>query len=151
MTDLTFLTQYLDLVVVGICLCVGLVIKHLIPRLSNRIIPMVCALLGLAMAIWMGWDNITPQLVLSGLFSGLAATGLHQVFAQFMGLDPVPDMDNSSAMVSNAMDVVVDEVAAGDLDRNQLQAIAKQMGLQPPDEVSRDDLLQMIKTAAEPT
>lgn len=150
MTDLTFMTQYLDLVVVGICLCVGLVIKHMIPWLSNQIIPLVCALLGLAMALWMGWDNITPQLVLSGLFSGLAATGLHQVFAQFVGLDPVPDTDATSATVPDATGVVIDEVDVDGLNHDQLRAIALQMGLNPSNGASREELLQMIEAAVEP-
>lgn len=79
-----FLNEYMVPVIVGICLVVGYIIKHWIKDADNKIIPTVCAIVGLVVAIWINLDNITPEVVLSGLASGLASTGLHQAFKQFL-------------------------------------------------------------------
>ncbi|MBR5880948.1 MAG: holin, partial [Clostridia bacterium] len=44
----------------------------------------VCAIVGLVVAIWINLDNITAEVILSGLASGLASTGLHQAFKQLL-------------------------------------------------------------------
>lgn len=80
-----FLNDYMIPVIVGICLMVGYIIKHWIKDVDNKIIPTVCAVLGVALSIWMGWGNITPETILCGLASGLASTGLHQAFTQLIG------------------------------------------------------------------
>lgn len=80
-----FLNDYIVLIVVGICLCVGYVIKHLVPgEKINRFIPLVMALLGVILNIWVNGLTITPEILLSGLASGLASTGMHQLFRQFI-------------------------------------------------------------------
>ena len=84
MADLGFLTEFMVPVIVGICLCVGYVIKKWIKDVDNKWIPTVCAVLGVILAIWMnGWSG-SPSIILSGLFSGLASTGLHQLFKQYL-------------------------------------------------------------------
>ena len=79
-----FLNEYMIPVIIGICLVVGYIIKHWIKDADNKIIPTVCAIVGLVVAIWINLDNITPEVVLSGLASGLASTGLHQAFKQLL-------------------------------------------------------------------
>ena len=79
MMDLTFLSEYCIPVIVGICLCVGYVIKTSIPKVPNNYIPMIMAFLGLVINVWIN-KSIDPSIVLGGLFSGLASTGLHQLF-----------------------------------------------------------------------
>lgn len=81
--DASFLTEYMAPVIMGICLCVGYIFKHWVHDADNRIIPTLCAALGLALACWLHWPEITPEVVLQGLASGLASTGLHQAVAQF--------------------------------------------------------------------
>ena len=71
-------------VIVGICLCVGYVIKKWVKDVDNKYIPTVCALLGAVLAIWINSWNVSPSVILSGLFSGLASTGLHQLFKQYI-------------------------------------------------------------------
>ena len=46
MTDLGFLADFMIPVIVGICLCVGHVIKKWVKDVDNKYIPTVCALLG---------------------------------------------------------------------------------------------------------
>ena len=87
MTNLDFLTEYLVLVIVGICLCVGYVIKKWVKDVDNKYIPTLCAVLGVILALWMSGWVITPTVLLSGMVSGLASTGLHQLFKQLINDD----------------------------------------------------------------
>lgn len=77
--DLGFLNDYLVLVVVGVCLCVGYVLKNSFPKLANRYIPLIMAILGVMLNVWVA-GHITIEVLLGGMFSGLASTGLHQLF-----------------------------------------------------------------------
>lgn len=79
-----FLNDFTIPVIIGVCLCVGYIVKHWIKDINNKIIPTLCAVLGVLMAVWVNWGNITPEVILSGLVSGLASTGLHQAFTQFL-------------------------------------------------------------------
>lgn len=79
-----FLNDYLVLIVMGICLCIGYVIKHLIPSDKiNRFIPLVMAVLGVGLNIWLNFA-FSPEILLGGLASGLASTGMHQMFKKFI-------------------------------------------------------------------
>ena len=79
-----FLADYMIPVIIGLCLAVGYIVKHWIKDVDNKIIPTLCALLGVVLALWMNWGNITPETILAGLASGLASTGLHQAFTQII-------------------------------------------------------------------
>lgn len=79
-----FLNDYLVLIVVGVCLCVGYVIKNIIPNETiNRFIPLIMAVLGVILNTWLNCE-FTPEVLLGGLASGLASTGMHQLFTQFI-------------------------------------------------------------------
>ena len=82
--DLSFLNDYLSPVILGICLLAGYVVKHWVKDMDNKYIPTLCAILGMALAIWSNWA-VTPEVILTGLFSGLASTGLHQAVRQLFG------------------------------------------------------------------
>ena len=84
--DLSFLAEYCIPVIVGICLCVGYVIKTSIPKVDNSLIPMILSILGLFINIWIN-HAINPSIVLGGLFSGLASTGLHQLFKNLIKVE----------------------------------------------------------------
>ena len=84
--DLTFLNEYFIPVIVGICLCIGYVIKTSIPKVDNSLIPMILSILGLLINIWIN-SSINPSIVLGGLFSGLASTGLHQLFKNLIKVE----------------------------------------------------------------
>lgn len=89
--NIEFLTEYMVPVIMGICLCIGFIVKHWIKDVDNKFIPTLCAVLGAAIAIWMSWPSITPEVILKGLASGLASTGLHQLFKQYLGSDEGSD------------------------------------------------------------
>lgn len=77
--DLTFLNDYVVLVIVGICVCVGYVLKNSFPKLDNKYIPLIMAILGVVLNVWIV-KAISPDVLLGGMFSGLSSTGLHQLF-----------------------------------------------------------------------
>ena len=79
-----FFNDYLVLVVVGVCLCVGYVIKNILPgETINKFIPLIMAVLGIVLNVWLN-AAFTPEILLGGLASGLASTGMHQLFKQFI-------------------------------------------------------------------
>lgn len=80
-----FLADYMIPVIVGICLLFGFVVKKWIKDIDNKWIPTLCCLLGIVLAIINDWGAISLTTILAGGVSGLASTGLHQVFAQLIG------------------------------------------------------------------
>lgn len=78
--DISGLTQYLVLVVVGICLCVGYVIKKSLTFIPNKYIPLIMLVLGLVSNIIINVQTITAEVILAGMLSGLASTGLYETF-----------------------------------------------------------------------
>ena len=82
---ITILNESIVLVVLIICLCVGFIIKNIIPNDKiNRFIPLIVAILGVLINVWYNGFAFTPEIVLGGLISGLASTGLHQLLKQFI-------------------------------------------------------------------
>ena len=80
-----FLNDYVVLIVVGICLCVGYVLKNLVPGDKvNRFIPLIMLVLGTFINVWLNAFAFTPEILLGGMASGLASTGMHQMFNQFI-------------------------------------------------------------------
>lgn len=79
MLDITFLNECIVPVIVGICLCVGYVIKSSLDFIPNKYIPLIMLVVGLVINIWIN-KSISPDIVLGGMFSGLSSTGMHQVF-----------------------------------------------------------------------
>ena len=79
--DISSLTQYLSIIVVGICLCVGYIIKNSLDFMPNKYIPLIMGVLGLVINILINLSTgISAEVVLGGLFSGLASTGLYEMF-----------------------------------------------------------------------
>jgi len=76
-------STYIIPVIVGLCLTVGYVIKNFTGA-DNRYIPAVVTVLGVALAVWMNWPVVTPDIILGGAVSGLASTGMHQMFRQWI-------------------------------------------------------------------
>lgn len=81
--NIEFLSDYVVLVILGICLCIGYVLKHSFPKFDNKNIPLVMAILGIALNVWVNM-SISPEIILGGLVSGLGSTGLHQAFTKFL-------------------------------------------------------------------
>lgn len=82
--NLEFLKDFYIPVIVGICLCLGYVIKKWVADVDNKYIPTINAAVGLLLALWMHSWAVSPEIILSGLFSGLAATGLYEAFRNLL-------------------------------------------------------------------
>ena len=79
--DLSFLTDFINIGILGICLCVGYVIKNIINTNDfNKFIPLIALVLGTVLSIVTNIGNITLNVILTGMFSGLASTGLYEMF-----------------------------------------------------------------------
>lgn len=84
-----FLSRYVVLVVLAICLCLGYIIKHSISVIPNKYIPLIMGIAGIILNLWMnGWE-FTPEILLGGLASGLASTGTHELVRHLFPRQPV--------------------------------------------------------------
>lgn len=82
--DIAFLTEYAVPLIVGICLCIGYILKNIIPSDSvNKYIPLIMGVLGVAINVWVK-GQFDANILLGGLFSGLASTGLYEMFNQLV-------------------------------------------------------------------
>ncbi|HBI73210.1 MAG TPA: holin [Lachnospiraceae bacterium] len=79
------ISQYVVLVVLGICLCLGYVIKHSISFIPNKFIPLILAITGIILNIWINDWTITPEIILGGMASGLASTGAFELVRNIVG------------------------------------------------------------------
>ncbi len=85
--DLSFLNGYVNLVVLGICLCLGYVIKNSLDFINNKYIPAIMLVTGTAINIVINIPNINAIIVLSGMISGLASTGLYEAMRNLIEKD----------------------------------------------------------------
>ena len=89
MTDLSFLMEYINLVTLGICLCVGFALKYakVFEWLGNQYIPLSMLVLGTIINILINYPGITAAVVLGGMISGLASTGLYEMMRNLLDKD----------------------------------------------------------------
>lgn len=81
------LSQFVVVVVMAICLCVGYVIKNSIPAVPNKYIPLIMAVLGVVLNVWINNWSFTPEILLGGLASGLASTGAFELIRNIANKD----------------------------------------------------------------
>jgi protein-S-isoprenylcysteine O-methyltransferase Ste14 len=74
-----FLSKYVVVLVLAICLCLGYVIKHSISFIPNKYIPLIMAIVGIILNVWISGWKLTPEILLGGLASGLASTGTYEM------------------------------------------------------------------------
>lgn len=79
-----FLNEFMLPVVLGICLCIGYIVKKWISDVDNKYIPTIVSIVGVVLSMWISKWNISPEVILSGLISGLSSTGMHQLFKEFI-------------------------------------------------------------------
>lgn len=82
--DISVLLNYINIVVLGICLCVGYVIKNSLDFIPNKYIPLIMLVLGTVLNVICNITNITGEVVLAGMISGLASTGLYELFKNLL-------------------------------------------------------------------
>ena len=82
--SLDFITELYIPVVMAACLVVGLVLKKWCPT-DNKWIPTVLVILGAILGC-IASAEISLESMVAGAVTGLASTGLHQVFKQLLNL-----------------------------------------------------------------
>lgn len=85
--DLGFLTEYINLVVLGICLCLGYVIKQSLDFIPNKYIPLIMLVAGTSINIVMHLQDVNAAVILGGMISGLASTGLYEAMRNLLDKD----------------------------------------------------------------
>lgn len=91
--ELNSLMGYTNLLIVGICLCVGYAIKKakIFTQVKNDYIPMIMLILGTILSIIANIDmGVNLEIILTGMISGLASTGCYESFRVLL------DRDNSN-------------------------------------------------------
>lgn len=83
--NLEFLTNLYIPLVIAVCLVVGYLMKKFLPT-DNKWIPLVVTVLGAILGC-IDAHAITLVAIASGMISGLASTGLHQIFKQILKLE----------------------------------------------------------------
>ena len=78
--DLSFLQNYMVYSIIGVCLCVGYILKNTVPsKKINQYIPLIMGVVGLLFNVYVQ-QAINIDVILAGLFSGLASTGMYEAF-----------------------------------------------------------------------
>lgn len=73
------LNEYVVIVILGICLGFGFIIKNSMEFIPNKYIPLIMGVLGVLLNTWHNQWLFTPEILLGGLASGLAATGAFEL------------------------------------------------------------------------
>lgn len=81
--NIEFLTDYIVLVAFGVCICAGWILKQW-GAIPNNIIVPVLAVLGVVINMWSNAWAITPEILLGGMFSGIAASGTYEYIKRFL-------------------------------------------------------------------
>lgn len=88
--DFSSLSDYFVLVVLIACLVVGYIIKSSLNFIPNKFIPTILAVLGAVLNTVV--TGLSVESIVYGAVMGLASTGMHQAFKQFVenkkGNDP---------------------------------------------------------------
>ena len=83
--DITQILDYLDLLIIAAGLLIGYLIKHT-PKLDTltSYIPLIVSLVGAVIGV--ATKGVSVEVIIMGATSGLASTGLHQVYTQLLKL-----------------------------------------------------------------
>lgn len=83
--DINFLLEYINLQILGICLMVGYVLKTAFNKFPNKYIPLAALVLGTMIAIVVNMKTgINVDVILGGMISGLASTGLYEMLRNLL-------------------------------------------------------------------
>ena len=80
--NFTVLTEHFELVVVVACLVVGYIIKTTFTKVKTNYIPTILAILGAILNALI--SGVSVETVVYGALMGLASTGMHQAFKQWV-------------------------------------------------------------------
>lgn len=85
MLDLNFLFELINPIILGICLLLGYALKTAFTRFPRKYIPFIAILVGTVISILMNiGQELTAEVVLIGMISGLASTGLYEMLCKLL-------------------------------------------------------------------
>lgn len=88
MLDLSFLLELVNPIILGICLLVGYTLKTAFDKFPNKYIPLAALCSGTIIAIIINMSvGINAQVILGGMISGLASTGLYEMLRNLLNFD----------------------------------------------------------------
>ena len=101
--DISIINDYIMPLALVAALCVGFIVKNLIPSDKvNNFIPLIAAVVGIVViGLSQGW---TVEGVVSGMVSGLASTGLYEAFAQVIEFKDFRAIENNLEDFSDQKD-----------------------------------------------
>lgn len=83
------LDLYMSLINGGVmlfCLAIGYIIKTSVPKIGNKYIPLIMGAVGIIISI-LNAQCFDFNVVLSGLITGLASTGLYEAYRNLINKD----------------------------------------------------------------
>lgn len=89
--DFSFLSNYFVMAVVVGCVVVGYIIKHSLGFIPNKYIPAILAVVGIGLNLLV--SGLSVENVVYGAVMGLASTGMHQAFKQFIEKTKAEDLE----------------------------------------------------------
>ena len=89
--DFTMVSDYFVMAVVVGCLVVGYIIKHSLDFIPNKYIPAILATVGIVLNAVV--SGLSLENIVYGAVMGLASTGMHQAFTQFIENKKAEDLE----------------------------------------------------------
>lgn len=80
--DFTMFENYFVLSVVLACLILGYIVKKWVKDVDNKYIPTIVTVFGMLLNLVV--SGVSVESAIFGAFMGLASTGLHQAFKQYI-------------------------------------------------------------------
>lgn len=77
-------TAYINPEITMACLVLGFIVKKWVRDVDDRLIPTIVAGAGLGLAVVANWGALSVSVLVGGALSGLASTGMHQMFKQWV-------------------------------------------------------------------
>ena len=86
--DINFLFDYVNPLILGICLLLGFCLKTAFDWFPNKYIPLAALCMGTLIAILIHYQSgINAEVILGGMISGLASTGLYEMLRNLLEKD----------------------------------------------------------------
>lgn len=86
--DLSFLLELVNPIILGICLLVGYSLKTAFDKFPNKYIPLAALCTGTIISIIINLSvGINAQVILGGMISGLASTGLYEMLRNLLNFN----------------------------------------------------------------
>lgn len=91
---LVFVQQYAVFPIALICYFVGYIIKHFVPKMPNKYIPLILAIVGVLLNLVFNNFTFTVQILVTGAASGLVATGSFEMIRNLVEKEKEKNKNN---------------------------------------------------------